>query len=65
MGEQLRPNLHIDDYCDAVCLLIETEISKINNKIFNVGYQNLKIIDIAPKVKKVVLEEFKTEKILK
>ena len=61
-GDQLRPNLHIDDYCDAVYLLMEAEISKINKKIFNVGYQNLKIIDIAKKVKKVVLEEFKDRK---
>ena len=57
-GEQLRPNLHIQDYCDLVCLLIEVDKAKISNQIFNVGYQNLSIIDIAKKVKKVVLEEF-------
>jgi len=57
-GDQLRPNLHIQDYCDLVCLLIEADKTKISNQTFNVGYQNLSIIDIAKKVKKVVLEEF-------
>lgn len=57
-GEQLRPNLHIQDYCDAICLLIEADKANISNQIFNVGYQNLSINDIAKKVKKVVMEEF-------
>ena len=46
-GDQLRPNLHIEDYCDAVLCLIESESNKIKNQIFNVGYENLAIIDIA------------------
>ena len=28
-GDQLRPNLHIQDYCDFVELLIEAESEKI------------------------------------
>ena len=61
-GEQLRPNLHIQDYCDAICLLIEADKKNISNQIFNVGYQNLSINDIAKKVKKVVMEEFPDRK---
>ena len=57
-GDQLRPNLHILDYCDAVLVLLKAESSKIKNQIFNIGYQNLSIIDIAKKVKKTVLLEF-------
>ena len=57
-GEQLRPNLHIQDYCNLVELLINTESEKIKNEIFNVGYQNLSINQIAQIVKNVVQEEF-------
>lgn len=57
-GEQLRPNLHIHDYCDAVEVLIKAEDGKISNQIFNVGYQNLSINEIAQKVKAVVQKEF-------
>ena len=61
-GEQLRPNLHIEDYCDAICLLINANKEKISNQIFNVGYQNLSINEIAQKVKSVVIEEFPEKK---
>ena len=57
-GSQLRPNLHIEDYCDAVKLLSECDYNKIQNQIFNVGYQNLSILDIANKVKKIVESKF-------
>lgn len=57
-GEQLRPNLHIIDYCKVVELLINAESSKIRNEIFNVGYQNLSILEIAKIVKKVVQIKF-------
>src|SRR6478752_3731869 len=57
-GEQLRPNLHIADYCDAVELFLEAPDDKIANQIFNVGYQNMSIRDIALLVKRVVEAEF-------
>ncbi len=57
-GAQLRPNLHIQDYCDCVELLINADKTKIMNQIFNVGYQNLSISDLAQIVKKVVEIEF-------
>ena len=53
-GKQLRPNLHIQDYCDVVKLLIKAPKKKIENQIFNVGHQNLSILNIAKKVKKIV-----------
>lgn len=61
-GEQLRPNLHILDYCKVVELLINAESSKIKNEIFNVGYQNLSIMQIAQLVKKVVQKKFPKKK---
>jgi nucleoside-diphosphate-sugar epimerase len=57
-GSQLRPNLHIMDYCEAVKTLIESDSDKIKNEIFNIGYQNLSILEIANLVKKVVEREF-------
>ena len=57
-GNQLRPNLHIKDYCDAVERLILCESNKVCNQIFNIGYQNLSIIEIASLVKKVVEKKF-------
>jgi nucleoside-diphosphate-sugar epimerase len=57
-GNQLRPNLHIQDYCDCVDFLINADKSKIKNEIFNVGYQNLSISNLSQIVKKVVEKEF-------
>ncbi len=57
-GDQLRPNLHIQDYCDAIELLINAKKNLINKEVFNVGYQNFSINEIALMVQKVVLEEF-------
>ena len=57
-GEQMRPNLHILDYCDAVQVLLDAPDEKIANETFNVGYQNMSIMDIALLVKRVVEQEF-------
>ena len=61
-GDQLRPNLHIHDYFRAVETLINASDEKIENQIFNVGFQNLSISDLAQKVKKVVEKEFPEKK---
>ncbi|MDA9990841.1 SDR family oxidoreductase [Paracoccaceae bacterium] len=57
-GMQMRPNLHIQDYCDAIKLLIKAPRKTIHQNVFNVGFQNMTIKDLAIVVKKVVLEEF-------
>ena len=54
----MRPNLHVMDYCDAVEMLIKSDSKNIKNQIFNIGYQNLSIMEIANLVKKVVEQEF-------
>tara|TARA_B100001964_G_C14185506_1_gene578429 strand:- start:45 stop:1052 length:1008 start_codon:yes stop_codon:yes gene_type:complete len=61
-GEQLRPNLHVLDYCDVVRLLLAAPSKKIKNEVFNVGYQNMSIKEIAHLVKKVVEKEIFNEK---
>ena len=56
-GSQLRPNLHIQDYCDAVQLFLMAPADKLQNEIFNVGYQNLSLMEIAELVQRVVQDE--------
>jgi nucleoside-diphosphate-sugar epimerase len=57
-GSQLRPNLHVQDYADLCKLLLSAPSEKIANQIFNCGYQNMTIMEIAQMVKKVVEQEF-------
>lgn len=51
-GKQVRPNIHIDDMCDIFKFFL-----KINKKyvgIYNAGFENLSILDIAKHVKKTI-----------
>jgi nucleoside-diphosphate-sugar epimerase len=57
-GDQLRPNLHIQDYIEVVELFINSPSERINKQIYNVGYQNLSVSEIAFKVKKVIEHRF-------
>jgi nucleoside-diphosphate-sugar epimerase len=57
-GNQLRPNLHINDMADVYELMIEAPAEKIAGETFNAGYQNLKISEIAEIVRDVVRQEF-------
>ncbi|MDA0339489.1 MAG: SDR family oxidoreductase [Proteobacteria bacterium] len=57
-GDQLRPNLHIQDYCDLCKLLLEAPAEKVSGDVFNCGFQNMSIMDLAKLVKRVVEEEF-------
>lgn len=56
-GSQLRPNLHVQDYADLCKLLLVAPTEKVANQIFNCGYQNMTIMEIAHMVKKVVEQE--------
>ena len=53
-GEQLRPNIHIEDMTDVYLMLLEIDADKIRNRIFNAGYQNYKVKDLANMVRNVV-----------
>jgi nucleoside-diphosphate-sugar epimerase len=57
-GSQLRPNLHIQDYADLCKVLLEAPEEKIANEVFNCGYENMSIMEIAETVKRVVAEEY-------
>jgi len=53
-GEQLRPNIHIKDMVRAYELFLEIEAEKINGKIFNVGFENKSVNELASTVKSVI-----------
>src|SRR5436305_11078841 len=46
-GSQKRPNLHVQDMCDVYKLLLTVDDAKISGQIFNAGFQNLSIMEIA------------------
>src|SRR5580692_4529911 len=50
-GDQLRPNIHIDDMTDLYLRLLEAPADALDGKIWNAGYHNLKVRDIAEKVR--------------
>lgn len=56
-GNQMRPNLHVEDMVDAYVLMLQAPHEKIHGEIFNIGFQNHSISAIAQIVKKVVEEE--------
>jgi nucleoside-diphosphate-sugar epimerase len=46
-GDQYRPNLHIDDMCDAYLNLLDQPESLVNGEIFNIGAENMTIKEIS------------------
>ncbi len=58
-GKQLRPNIHIDDMISSYELMINSEKKLINKKIYNVGYDNLPVEEIAQKVKALIGSDVK------
>ena len=53
-GDQLRPNIHIDDMVDAYLLLLKSPDKKIAGKIFNAGYENFSVEKLSKDVKDVI-----------
>ncbi len=53
-GTQKRPNIHIEDMTDLYCQLLELPKDKIAGKIWNAGYENHTINEIAQMVKNVI-----------
>ncbi|MBT3792048.1 MAG: SDR family oxidoreductase [Rhodospirillales bacterium] len=55
-GEQLRPNIHIQDMTDLYIKAVEADASEIDGKIWNAGYENHSINKIAEIVRHVIGE---------
>lgn len=56
-GQQKRPNIHIGDMTDLYCYLLELPSDKIAGKIWNAGYENHKVAEIAEMVQNVIGED--------
>jgi nucleoside-diphosphate-sugar epimerase len=50
-GNQLRPNIHVEDMTDLYLRLLEAPDAAIDGKVWNAGYHNLKVRDIAEMVR--------------
>ena len=53
-GEQLRPNIHIADMVDSYLLLLESDDLVVAGQVFNAGFENQKVKDLAEIVKEVI-----------
>jgi len=53
-GNQTRPNIHIEDMTDLYVYLLELSDEKVHKKIYNAGYENHKVKDIAEMVRKTL-----------
>ena len=58
-GDQLRPNIHIDDMVRSYISVLNANPKKINGEIFNVGYKNQTVNELADNVKEVIGEDVK------
>jgi nucleoside-diphosphate-sugar epimerase len=56
-GSQLRPNLHVDDMAELYVQTLQEPAERIAGQVFNVGYENHSVSDLAGIVKRVVEAE--------
>ena len=50
-GDQLRPNIHIEDMSDLYLRLLAASDTEVDGKVWNAGYDNLKVSAIASLVR--------------
>ena len=60
-GNQLRPNIHIDDMTNAYLLLIEADEKIVNGEEFNIVFENQTVEEIALNVKKAIGDDVSLE----
>ncbi len=53
-GDQLRPNVHIKDMVSSYHAVINADEKKVNGEIFNVGFRNQSVNELAKDVKEVI-----------
>lgn len=53
-GQQMRPNIHIEDVTDLYLKALEWPDEAIDGKIFNAGYENQRVAEIAEMVHQIV-----------
>jgi nucleoside-diphosphate-sugar epimerase len=60
-GSQLRPNIHIEDMTDAYLLLLSAPDKDVDGKVFNAGYENHSVMQLAEMVQRNVGKHAKLE----
>ena len=60
-GAQLRPNIHISDMVDSYLCLLKSDVKKISNEVFNVGFENHSVETLAKMVKNNIQENVEIE----
>ena len=58
-GKQLRPNIHISDMIRAYEVLLKASSKIVNKKIYNAGYENFSVLELAEKTKSVIGHDVK------
>ena len=53
-GDQLRPNIHINDMVNSYLAVLDAPSKKINGEVFNVGFKNQSVNELANDVKEVI-----------
>jgi nucleoside-diphosphate-sugar epimerase len=53
-GGQLRPNIHIEDMTDLYCNSLQYGDDEIDGKIYNAGFENHSVLELAEMVKRIV-----------
>jgi len=61
-GNQLRPNIHISDMVSSYLDVIRADKNKINGQIFNVGFKNQSVDELANDVKSIIGKDIKITK---
>jgi len=58
-GKQLRPNININDMCDAYQTIITSQTDLVKGQIFNVGFENYSVEKLAQIVRSNIKNEVK------
>jgi len=58
-GKQLRPNIHIADMVDAYITLLRAPKEKIAGEIFNAGFENQTVLELAESVQRIIGDDVK------
>lgn len=56
-GSQLRPNIHIADMVEAYRALLNAPKEKVAGEVFNAGYENHSVLQLAETVREVIGED--------
>jgi len=61
-GDQLRPNIHIEDMVEAYITLLKAPKEFVSGKIYNAGFENQPVRELAQIVKRVIGDDVVLEK---